>query len=159
MFSQNSMKKKPKDIFISIGVTISICTMPLFFTIWCWNVTKFPPQVFGNNEDHFRAHVINPIPESVTILDVKFDDLVIHPDVSYFFRFSINRNDLEKIILVRKLKPIDECSDNFSPLPDWWNISSLDDIEAYEYHSSGGTIISLCYRTLSQIAYYVFWTY
>jgi hypothetical protein len=151
-------KKNLKDMMLSLGVTIGFCIMPLVFGMWCWNVTKFPPQLFGDNEDHFRAHVINPIPESVTILNVEFSDLIIHPDVSYFFRFSVNRNDLEKILLNRKLKPIDECSDNFS-LPDWWDISSSDDIEAYEYNSPGGTIISLCYRVPSQIAYYIFWTY
>lgn len=152
------MKKNKNDLIISVGLTIAICVTPLVFSMWCWNIIKFPPQIFGNNEDHFRAHVISPIPESVTILDVEFSDLIIHPDVSYFFRFSVNRSDLEKIILGRKLKPIDECLDNFS-LPKWWDISSLDDIEAYEYQSQGGTIISLCYRTSSQIAYYVFWTY
>jgi hypothetical protein len=148
-----------KDITISIAIAFSICTLPSVFMVWCWSVTKFPPQIFGNNEDHFRGHIISPIPESVEILDVYFDDIIIHPDVSYYFRFSVNREDLNKIISYRKLKTnATDCSFS-SNEPEWWDVSSLDNVESYRYDSLDGTIINLCYHASSEVAYYLFFTY
>jgi hypothetical protein len=126
---------------------------------FCWSVTKFPPQIFGNNEDHFRGHVISPMPESVEILNVEFDDLIIHPDVAYYFRFLVNRSDLEKIITYRSLKPInDECRSPISST-EWWKFPSPNTMEVYQYDNSDGLIISLCYDAASKTAYYLYWTY
>jgi hypothetical protein len=147
-----------KDLALSMVITLVFCILPLASMMWCWSVTKFPPQIFGNNEDHFRAHVISPIPESVEILDVEFDDIIIHPDVAYYFRFLVNRDDLEKIISYRSLKPDDECSVSYPP--EWWDISPSDDVETYRYNNgSDGLIITLCYHVPSKTAYYLFWTY
>ena len=147
-----------KDLIISAAITFSICTLPTAFMVFCWSVTKFPPQIFGNNEDHFRGHVISPIPESVEILDVEFDDIIIHPDVAYFFRFLVNRSDLEEIIAENSLEPTsEECFDPI-PSPTWWKFQSPDNREIYQYESDN-VIISLCYETSSKIAYYAFWTH
>jgi hypothetical protein len=125
----------------------------------CCAITKFPPQIFGKNEDHFRAFVIDPIPESVEILNVEFDDLIIHPDVAYYFQFLVNRSDLEKIIAFNSLQPTDdECFDP-SPSPNWWKFPSPNNMEIYKYEKSGGLIISLCYDASSKTAYYAYWTY
>jgi hypothetical protein len=133
--------------------------------IICWAITKFPPQLFGNNKDHFRAHVIKPIPESVEILDVEFDDLIINPDVRYFFRFHVNREDLNKIIAYRKLHLAEGeggCSKSYGD-PDWWNADQLNDteVEVYLYSegNTGSLYIYLCYHEASQTAYYEFFTY
>ena len=147
-----------KDLLIGAAITFSICTLPTAFMVFCWSTTKFPPQVFGNNEDHFRGHVIDPIPESVEILDVEFDDIIIHPDVAYFFRFSIDRSGLEKIITKRTLELTNnECFDPI-PSPEWWKFPPPDNREIYQYESDS-VIISLCYDESSKIAYYAFWTY
>jgi hypothetical protein len=148
-----------KVIAPGMVITIAICILPLASLIWCWRVIKFPPQIFGNNEDHFRGHVINPIPDSVENLRVDFDDLIIHPDVTYYFRFTINRGDLEKIISYRSLKADDECSAGSSYAPEWWDISSKDDLEAYQYSETGEIIITLCYDAPMETAYYLFFTY
>ena len=58
-----------------------ILLSPLVCLILLCSATRFPPQIFGTNRDHFAAHVISPIPESVNILDVEADDLIVHPDV------------------------------------------------------------------------------
>ena len=148
-----------KDLVISAAITFSICILPTALMVFCWSMTKFPPQIFGNNEDHFRGHVISPIPESVEILNVEFDDLIIHPDVTYYFQFLVSRNDLEKIISYRSLAPADgNCSGSSYP-PEWWDVISFDDIEKYESDNSDGLIITLCYHVLSKTAYYMFLTY
>lgn len=147
-----------KDLALSIAITLVFCILPLASMMVCWSVTKFPPQIFGNNEDHFRAHVISPIPESVEILDVEFDDLIIHPDVSYYFRFSVNRGDLGEIISYRSLEPASECPVPSSP-PEWWDISPSDNVETYQYNRSGKLIITLCYDVPSKTAYYLFRTF
>jgi hypothetical protein len=135
---------------------VVLISLPALLILCCF-ITKFPPQIFGNNKDHFRAHVISPIPESVEILNVEFDDLIIHPDVAYYFRFLISRDDLEKIISYRSLTPRDDdCSD--SSAPEWW-ASPSDDVEVYEYERSGGIILTLCYHAPSKTAYYRYWTY
>jgi hypothetical protein len=129
-----------------------------FLLILCCVLTKFPPQIFGNNKDHFRTFVMSPIPASVEILDVEFDDLIIHPDIAYYFRFLVNRADLEKIIAYNSLeRTSDECFDP-SPQPSWWNLQSPSNREIYKYESDG-LIISLCYDSVSQTALYAFWTY
>jgi hypothetical protein len=146
-----------KKIALGVVFSLAILISPLMLLILCCGLTRFPPQIFGTNSDHFRAHVISPIPESVEILDVQFDDLMIHPDVAYYFRFLIDRSDLEKIIAYRSLKPIaDDCS-NLSA-PEWW-VSSSNDVEMYEYERSGEIILTLCYHAPSKIAYYRYWTY
>ena len=148
-----------KDLVISAAITFSICTLPTAFMVFCWSMTKFPPQIFGNNEDHFRGHVISPIPDSVEVLNVEFDDLIIHPDVTYYFRFLVSRNDLEKIISYRSLAPTDgNCSGSSYP-PEWWDVTSFDDVEKYESDDSDGLIITLCYHVPSKTAYYMFLTY
>jgi hypothetical protein len=148
-----------KDLALSTVITLVFCILPLAWAMWCWSVTKIPPQIFGNNEDHFRGHVIDPIPESVEILDVEFDDIIIHPDVAYYFRFTVSRDDLEKIIDYRSLKTADECSVSYSYPPEWWDVSPSDDVEAYEYNnSSDGLFITLCYNVSSKTAYYLFST-
>jgi hypothetical protein len=103
--------------------------------------------------------VISPIPESVEILDVAFDDLIIHPDVTYYFRFLVNREDLEKIIAYRSLEATDGACSGYSYPPQWWNVASLDNVEKYEYESPGGLMLTLCYHVPSQTAYYMFFTY
>ena len=124
----------------------------------CCALTRFPPQIFGKNEDHFRAFVIDPIPESVKILNVEFDDIMIHPDVSYFFRFLVDRSDLKKIIAENALEPTsEECFDPI-PSPEWWKLPSSDNREIYQYKSDG-VIISLCYDASNKTAYYAYWTY
>jgi hypothetical protein len=151
-----------KDIAISMAITFSLCTLPTAFMLFCWSVTKFPPQIFGNNEDHFRGHVINPIPESVKILDVAFDDIMISPEVAYYFRFYVNRNDLNKIISYNSLQSVkltdDECSlPSYTGPPEWWKIPLSDSVEAYKYESED-LFLKLCYDVSNQIAYYRFWT-
>ena len=163
MSSQKEEVKKltlnGKDFAFSTLITIGICSFPLWIALICWNSIKFPPQIFGNNEDHFRGHVISPIPESVEILNVKFDDLIIHPDVTYYFQFLVNRNDLEKIISYRSLAPADgNCSGSSYP-PEWWDVTSFDDVEKYESDDSDRLIITLCYHVPSKTAYYMFLTY
>jgi hypothetical protein len=149
-----------KDMAIGMSITFAICTLPTAFMMFCWSMTKFPPQIFGNNEDHFRAHVIDPIPESVKILDVEFDDIIIHPDVAYYFRFSVNRTDLEGIIFHNSLKPsTEDCLQSYSYTPKWWNVSSNDNMEVYKYDNPESLKLILCYDISSQIAYYRFWTY
>jgi hypothetical protein len=124
----------------------------------CCAITRFPPQIFGKNEDHFRAFVIDPIPESVKILNVEFDDIMIHPDVAYFFHFLVNRNDLKKIISYNSLEPTnDECFDP-SPSPKWWKFPSPNNMEIYQYETDR-VITSLCYDASSQTAYYAYWTH
>ena len=148
-----------KDLLFSSAITLVCCILPLALVMWGWSVTKIPSQIFGNNEDHFRGHVIDPIPESVELLDVEFDDIIIHPDVAYYFRFLVGRDDLEKIIAYRSLKSADECPVLYSYPPEWWNISPSDDVEAYEYNnSSDGLFITLCYNVSSKTAYYLFST-
>jgi hypothetical protein len=138
-------------------VLLILVSAPLLLGLCC-AITKTPPQIFGKNEDHFRAFVIRPIPDSVEILDVEFSDLIIHPDVAYYFRFLVNRNDLEKIIAYNELQPTeDECFDP-SPSPSWWKFPSSNNLEIYEYESEG-VIISLCYDASSKTAWYAFWTY
>lgn len=135
-------------ILVSVPILLGLCCV----------ITRFPPQIFGKNEDHFRAFVIDPIPGSVKILNVEFDDMIVHPDVAYFFRFSVNRNDLEKIIAFNVLKPTsDECFEP-SPSPKWWKFPSPNSMEIYQYNK-GRQIISLCYDASSQIAYYAYWTH
>lgn len=147
------LRAQARRIPISLLVSLSL---PLLL-ILCCILTKFPPQIFGNNKDHFRAFVISPIPESVEILDVEFSDLIIHPDVAYYFRFVVNRSDLNKIIAYNSLQPTDdECFD--SATPTWWNVPSPDKTEIYEYQTDD-VIISLCYDAASSIALYSFWTY
>jgi len=124
----------------------------------CCKLTKFPPQIFGTTEDHYRTFVIDPIPDSVEILNVEVDDLIIHPDYEYAFRFTVNRNDLEEIITYNALQPTSECGVPY-PVPEWWDIDSLADMETYQYNQSGGLIITLCYDVLSQIAYYSYFVY
>jgi len=117
--SSGARNKDGKNLFLpSVAITPVICCIfVLVLMLLCCSVTKFPLQIFGSNEDHFRAHVISPIPKSVDILDVEVDDLIIHPDVAYYFRFSINRDDLEEIILYRSLeRTTGECS--VFPSPD-----------------------------------------
>jgi hypothetical protein len=165
MSSQKQVSKKltrsSKDIAFSALITVGICTFPLWIAITCWNSAKFPPQIFGNNDDHFRAHVITPIPQSVEILDVYFDDLIIHPDVSYYFRFRIDRNDLNKIISYRALSPKEgTCSETLTSL-EWWDVEKLDDVEKYIYEEGkyGDLLITLCYHAASKTAYYLYFTY
>ena len=162
--ASSSTRNKGRDfgskvIAPAMVITLMICILPLVSLILCWSATKFPPQIFGNNEDHFRGHVINPIPDSVENLQVDFDDLIIHPDVTYYFRFTINSADLEKIISYRSLKADDECSARGSYPPEWWDISSKDKLEAYQYSETGGIIITLCYDASIETAYYLFFTY
>jgi hypothetical protein len=156
--SRTQIKRKNlsiKDLAISIAIAFVILAPPA----WCWYATKFPPQIFGNKEDHFRGHVISPIPESVEVLNVQFDDLIIHPDVVYYFRFVVNRDDLEKIISYRSLVLTNgECSGSSYP-PEWWNNLPSDDMEVYEYNGSHELIITLCYDISTQTAYYMFLTY
>ena len=153
--NENGCRRVARQMAIVLLVFIST---PLLIASCC-ALAKFPPQIFGKNEDHFRAFVIDPIPESVEILDVEFSDLIIHPDVAYFFRFSVNRDDLEKIIATNSLQATsDECFDP-SPSPSWWKFPSPSDMEIYQYRSDGGLIISLCYDTSNNIAFYAFWTH
>jgi hypothetical protein len=167
MSSQKEEVKKltlnGKDFAFSALITIGICSFPLWIALVCWNSIKFPPQIFGNNEDHFRAHIISPIPQSVEILDVKSDDLIIHPDVTYYFRFHINRADLEKIISYRKLSAEEgTCSEgNYSYPPEWWDVENLNNVEKYIYEEGkyGDLLITLCYDVPNKIAYYMFLTY
>lgn len=130
---------------------------PLIFLFLVVGVARFPPQIFGTNSDHFKAHVISPIPESVDILDVEFDDILIHPDVAYYFRFSVNQDDLKKIIAHRSLKAANECSFAFSD-PEWWDIKPANDVEMYSYDEDGFKLI-LCYHVPSSTAYYLYYTY
>ena len=158
--SEGQIGEKPrgcKELILKMALVLAVLiSLPILLTLCCF-VTGFPPQIFGTNKDHFRAHVISPIPESVEILNVESDDLIIHPDVTYYFRFLISRSDLEKIISFRSLTPIeDDCSD--SSAPEWW-VSSSDDVEVYEYERSGGIILTLCYHAPSKTAYYRYWTY
>ncbi|MBN8656603.1 MAG: hypothetical protein J0M11_12775 [Anaerolineae bacterium] len=150
-----------KDFLFSALITVGICTFPLWIAMVCWNTAKFPPQVFGTNEDHFRAHIISPIPQSVEILNVEFDDIIIHPDVTYYFRFYVDRNDLEKIVSSRKLS-LDEgaCSGSSYP-PEWWDVEKLENIERYVYEEGlyGGLLITLCYYPPNKTAYYMYLTY
>src|SRR5688500_15041729 len=118
---------------------MAIALLVLVFTpillVLCCAITRFPPQIFGKNEDNFRAFVIDPIPENVKILNVEFDDIMIHPDVAYFFRFLADRSDLEKIISENSLEPTnEECFDPI-PSPEWWKFPSSDDREIYQYES------------------------
>lgn len=136
---------------------IILVSAPILLGLCC-AITRFPPQIFGKNEDHFRAFVIDPIPESVKIINVEFDDIMIHPDVAYFFHFLVNRNDLKKIISYNSLQPTsEECFDP-APSPEWWKFPSPNNMEIYQYESDG-VIISLCYNASSQTAYYAYWTY
>jgi len=149
------------DLSVSALLTIGICVLPLVMGILCWNVTKFPPQIFGNNEDHFRAHVISPIPQSVEVLDVEFDDIMIHPDVTYYFRFHVDRDDLEKIISYRELSPDEGTCSGSSYPPAWWDVEKLEDVERYVYEEGmyGSLLITLCYYPPNKTAYYMFLTY
>lgn len=146
-----------KDIMVSLAITVFGCVLPVSMSMYCWSVTKFPPQIFGSNEDHFRGHVIDPIPGSVEILDVVFDDLIILPDVSYYFRFTVNKTDLRKIIDHHSLQPFDKDCSVPNP-PEWW-VDTTDNLEVYEFEKLGGTVITLCYHTPDQTAYYLFLTY
>lgn len=149
------------DLIVSALLTIGICVLPLGMAMLCWNFNKFPPQIFGSNEDHFRAHVISPIPESVEVLDVEFDDIMIHPDVTYYFRFLVDRSDLEKIISYRKLSTEEgNCSGSSYP-PEWWDVEKFENVENYVYGEGkyGNLLITLCYDAQSKIAYYMFLTY
>ncbi len=128
----------------------------LFLLLLC-RIARFPPQIFGTPGDHFRAFVISPIPERVTILDVDVNDEIIVPDVVYSFRFTVNRADLEKIIAENSLKPATECTDP-SPEPEWWNVPS-DDVEVYHSEGPGDVKIMLCYHVNSGVADYSFMTY
>ena len=123
-----------------------------------WSETKIPFQIFGNNEDHFRAHVISPIPQSVEILNVEFDDLIIHPDVTYYFRFLVNKSDLEEIVSYRTLSSAEGTCDGSSYPPEWWDVKNLDDVEKFVYDFDG-LLITLCYHAPSKTAYYMFLTY
>jgi hypothetical protein len=109
-------------------------------------------------EDHFRVHVIDPLPNSVELLNVEVDDLIIHPDVEYIFRFKVNRDDLDKIIRANTLQQTLECNVPI-PAPEWWDVDLLDDVENYQYDHSDGKIITLCYHVSSQTAYYSYFTY
>ena len=156
---------KGKNYAISALITIGICSLPLGIALICWSSVsgylKSQPQISGNNEDHFRAHVINPIPQSVVIQDVYFDDIIIHPDVSYYFRFFIDRNDLNKIISYRALSPKEgTCSETLTTLK-WWDVEKFDGIEKYVYEEGkyGNLLITLCYHAASKTAYYLYFTY
>jgi len=147
-----------KAVANKLGRALAIFVSSLILLLLCCTLTKFPPQIFGKSEDHFRAFVIDPIPNSVEILNVEFSDLIIHPDVAYYFRFSVNRSDVEKIIVYNSLQPTDdECFDP-SPSPNWWKFPSPNTMEIYDYESED-VIISLCYDATSKTAYYAFWTY
>jgi hypothetical protein len=141
-----------------MAVALLVLISAPILVVSCCALTRFPPQIFGKNEDHFRAFVIDPIPESVEIINVEFDDIMIHPDIAYFFQFSVSRSDLEKIITSNSLQPTDdECFDP-SPSPSWWKFPSPNNLQIYQYESDG-VIISLCYDTASTTAFYAFWTY
>ncbi|MFN8435409.1 MAG: hypothetical protein U0V18_15395 [Anaerolineales bacterium] len=150
-----------KDFVFSALITIGICTFPLWIAMVCWNTTKFPPQIFGNNEDLFRAHVISPIPQSVEILDVEFDDIIVHPDVTYYFRFYVDREDLEKIVSHRKLSPDEGTCSGSSYPPEWWDVEKLENVERYVYEEGmyGGLLITLCYYAPNKTSYYMYLTY
>jgi hypothetical protein len=131
---------------------------PIFLLLLC-RATRFPPQIFGTPEDHFRAFVMDPIPESVSILNVEVNDIIIHPDVTYSFRFSVNREDLEKIIAYNSLQPSTECSSP-SPQPVWWDITTSDDVEVYDYSPGEYDYdIELCYYPPGGVAYFFFFSY
>jgi hypothetical protein len=131
---------------------------PVFLMLFC-RATRFPPQIFGTPEGHFRAFVMDPIPESVNILNVEVNDIIIHPDVTYSFRFSVNREDLEKIIAYNSLQPSTECPIP-SPQPEWWDITKSGDVEVYYYSPSEYDYdIELCYYAPSGVAYYSFFSY
>ncbi len=147
-----------KELARKMAIALVIVVSAPVLLILCCAITRFPPQIFGKNQDHFRAFVISPIPESVEILDVEFSDLIIHPDVAYYFRFLVDRRDLEKIIAYDSLQPTeDECFDP-SPSPSWWKFPSPNNMEIYQYESDD-VIISLCYDAPSKTAYYAYWTY
>lgn len=153
-----SKKRNTVKATVFRGCLQHIVLVIVFLVLW-WKVIKFPPQIFGTPEDHFRAHVIRPIPKSVTNLKVAFDDLLIHPDVMYLFRFSINREDLEKILVARSLLPNPETSCSVSYPPEWWDVTSHAVVEIYQYHRPGGIVITLCYVAARAEAYYSFFTY
>lgn len=157
----NELTSSAIDLIVSVLLTIGVCVLPLGMAILCWNFNKFPPQVFGSNEDHFRAHVISPIPQSVEVLDVEFDDIMIHPDVTYYFRFYVDRIDLEKIISHRKLSAEEGGCSGASYPPEWWDVENLEDVEKYVYEEGkyGNLLITLCYDAPSKTAYYMFLTY
>ena len=140
--------KPPIWVGVGVGLTPFVCC----------KLTKFPPQIFGTTEDHFRVFVIDPIPDSIEILNVEVDDLIIHPDYEYAFRFTTNRNDLEAILEYNDLQPTSECNAP-SPVPAWWDIDSLANMEAYQYYHSGSLIVTLCYHVPSQTAYYSYFVY
>ena len=168
MTSQQNDYEKPssksKNYAISALLTVGICLLSFGIALICWNsVLGSIPQISRNNEEHFHAHVISPIPQSVEILDVKSDDLIIHPDVTYYFRFHIDRADLEKIISYRKLSAEEgTCSEgNYSYPPEWWDVENLNNVEKYIYEEGkyGDLLITLCYDVPNKTAYYMFLTY
>jgi hypothetical protein len=140
-------------------VVYPLLSSGIFVLLLCL-IFRFPPQILGTYSDHFSEFVIRPIPESVKILDVEVDDIMVHPDVAYYFRFSVNREDLKKIISYRRLQSTDqECAAQFSYLPKWWRIKSSGNVEAYTYDNQDWLILTLCYDTSTSIAYYVYWTW
>jgi hypothetical protein len=143
-----------------IALAFAFLLLPPILLLLVCRATRFPPQIFGTPEDHFRAFVMNPIPKSVNILNVEANDLIIHPDVIYSFRFSINREDLEKIIAYNSL----QSSGTECPAPsqhlEWWDITTSDDMEVYQYSPSKYDYdITLCYYVPSGIAYYEYFSY
>ena len=136
-------------------LTILVCLVVIYL-IW-GKVVRFPLQIFGTPEDHFRGHVIDPMPPSVKNLKVEFDDLIIHPDVTYWFRFNIELNDLEKIIKFRSLQQVSRASSASYP-PSWWNVEDLRNPEIYEYSSESLHIV-LWWDVSKKEVYYMFVTF
>lgn len=84
--------------------TLKLITLIILILILCWMCT--PMQIRGTPRDDFRAFVINPIPDSVENIEVRDNDIIIHPDRTYCFRFNILPEDLNTIITVNQLELI-----------------------------------------------------
>ena len=74
----------------------------ILFLGLCWICT--PMQIKGTPRDDFKAFVIDPIPDSVENIEVRGNDIIIHPDRTYCFRFNILPKDMNTIITVNQLK-------------------------------------------------------
>lgn len=135
---------------------VSILLPPIMLLLLCV-ITRFPPQIFGRDIDHFRSFVIEPIPESVEIIDVEFDDVMFMNDSDYWFMFKVNEENLQQIISEQSMRPaIGHCYEPYDS-PDWQYSAMTESMEKYEYRNEENTsILSLCYDPSNSIVIYVY---
>ena len=137
--SQKTKQTVPPHVIIALFLVVTIITY-LCFVIWQLPLEDIGDGLIGQRSGKklFRIFVLDPIPDSVTVLHSEDEFLLFNPDV--WIHFTIAPKDFDQIQSSQDWENKGESygSSRSAHVSDWWHPEQMSEYTRYQVWSEDG---------------------